>query len=88
MVKVILDDGVEHEPDCPELATGVLELRRLVAEAELDDLAARSDIPRVQIETVARGFAQATGAMVVTRNPHRDVTWRAPSPSGWATCSA
>lgn len=67
MVKVILDDGLEHAPDCRELATGVPELRRLVADADLDELAARCDIPRAQIETVARDFAQATGAMVVTR---------------------
>jgi formate dehydrogenase len=67
MVKVILDDGLEHRRDCAELATGVAELRTLVADADLDDLASRCDIPRVQIEQVARDFAAARGAMVVTR---------------------
>ncbi|MGV0601742.1 molybdopterin-dependent oxidoreductase, partial [Mycolicibacterium pulveris] len=67
MVKVILDEGLEHHQDCTELATGVDDLRALVADANLDDLAARCDIPRSLIEQVAREFAAATGAMVVTR---------------------
>ena len=67
MVKVILDEGLEHKQDCAELATGVAELRKLVADADLDDLAARCDVPREQIEQVARDFAGARGAMVVTR---------------------
>ena len=45
MVKVILDEGLEHTQDCAELATGVDDLRTLVADADLDDLAARCDIP-------------------------------------------
>ena len=67
MVKVILDEGLEHRQDCTELATGVPELRRLVADSDLNDLAARCDIPRGQIEQVAREFACARGAMVITR---------------------
>ncbi|MGV0794798.1 molybdopterin-containing oxidoreductase family protein [Mycolicibacterium sp. XJ1819] len=67
MVKVILDEGLEHRQDCVELATGVDALRALVADADLDDLAARCDIPRERIESVARGFAAARAAMVVTR---------------------
>ncbi|WP_082690908.1 molybdopterin-dependent oxidoreductase [Mycobacterium sp. GA-1199] len=67
MVKVILDERLEHRQDCAELATGVDDLRALVADADLDDLAARCDIPRDQIERVARDFAAARGAMVVTR---------------------
>jgi formate dehydrogenase len=67
MVKVILDEGLEHREDCADLATGVPELRALVAGADLDDLAARCEISRDQIESVARGFATAPGAMVVTR---------------------
>ena len=67
MVKVILDEGLEHRQDCTELATGVPDLRRLVAEADLDDLAARCEIDRGQIERVARDFAAARGAMVITR---------------------
>ena len=69
MVKVILDEGLEHRRDCAELATGVPDLRALVADADLDDLAARCDIPRGQIEQVARDFAAARGAMV--DDPHR-----------------
>ena len=39
----------------------------LVADADLDDLASRCDVPRTQIERVAREFATARAAMVVTR---------------------
>jgi len=67
MVKVILDEGLEHDEDCAQLATGVPELRALVGEADLDDLAGRCDVPRVELERVARDFATAPGAMVVTR---------------------
>src|ERR1700754_4607049 len=67
MIKVILDERLEHQLDCAELATGVPELRKLVADADLDDLAFRCDVPRDQIEQVARDFAGAARAMVVTR---------------------
>lgn len=67
MVKVILDEGREHAPDCTDLATGVEDLRALVADADLDDLARRCDVDRAEIEKVARDFAAARGAMVVTR---------------------
>jgi formate dehydrogenase len=67
MVKVLLEEGLEHTGDCRDLATGVGELRRLVAEADLDDLAARCDVPRVDIEQIARDFAAARGAMAITR---------------------
>ena len=67
MLKVVLDEGLEHKQDCAELATGIPELRAFVAEADLDDLASRCDVPREQIETVARDFAGAQRAMVVTR---------------------
>ncbi|CAN5571159.1 molybdopterin-dependent oxidoreductase [soil metagenome] len=67
MVKVILDEALEHQEDCRDLATGVPTLRALVADADLDDLAARCDLPRDQIESIAREFARASTAMVVTR---------------------
>lgn len=67
MVKVILEEGLEHHDDCRDLATGIPELRRLVAEADLDHLAARCDIERPVIEKLARDFAAAPGAMVITR---------------------
>ena len=87
MVKVILDEGLEHQQDCAELATGVAELRELVADADLDDLAARCDIPRAQIERVARDFASAPDARWWSPAPGFRCTWPAPSPSGSATCS-
>lgn len=67
LVKVILDEGLEHRRDCADLATGVDELRRLVADADLDDLAIRCGIERSRIISTARDFAAAQGAMVVTR---------------------
>jgi formate dehydrogenase len=67
MVKVVLEEGLEHKQDCTDLATGVGELRMLVADADLDDLALRCDVPRAEIELTARDFAAARGAMVVTR---------------------
>lgn len=67
MVKVILDERLEHGEDCRDLATGVADLRVLVGEADLDDLAARCELPRPQVEDIARDFARAPGAMVVTR---------------------
>lgn len=67
MVKVILDEGLEHRTDCAQLTTGMPALRALVAAADLDDLARRCDLPRSEIETLAREFATAEAAMVVTR---------------------
>ena len=67
MVKVILDEGLEHRADCADLATGVPDLRGLVGQADLDDLAARCGIDRVRIERTARDFACARSAMAVTR---------------------
>jgi formate dehydrogenase len=67
LVKVILDEGLEHRADCTQLATGVPELRSLVADADLDDLSRRCGVARPDLERVARDFAAARGAMVVTR---------------------
>ena len=67
MVKVILDEGLQHHGDCTDLATGVTELQTLTAAADLDELASRCEIPRTVIEQVAREFATANTAMVVTR---------------------
>lgn len=67
MVKVILDQGLEHRGDCTGLATGTGQLRNLVAEADLDDLATRCDLQRAQIIDVAKAFASSPRAMVVTR---------------------
>ena len=67
LVKVIVDDGLHHRGDCADLATGFDRLRELTAAADLDDLARRCDVPRESIIGVARGFATARRAMVVTR---------------------
>ena len=67
MVKVILRERLEHRGDCAKLTTGMPSLRQLVAEADLDDLARRCDVPRTRIESVAREFATAKSAMAVTR---------------------
>ncbi|TFV57493.1 formate dehydrogenase [Mycobacterium sp. PS03-16] len=67
LVKVVLDEGLEHRQDCADLAVGVDTLRALVAAADLDDLAARCGIDRAVLEAEARDFAGARGAMVVTR---------------------
>lgn len=67
LVKVVLDEGLEHRQDCAERVNGMGELRALVAAADLDDLAARCDVPRALIQDTARDFAAARGAMVVTR---------------------
>lgn len=67
MVKVIIDESLEHPEDCTDLAVGMPDLRYLVAAADLDDLADRCDIPRSEIESLAREFAAAPGAMAITR---------------------
>jgi formate dehydrogenase len=67
MVKVIFDESLEHRGDCAQLTTGMPELRALVADADLEDLARRCDVRVSQIESTARDFATANAAMVVTR---------------------
>ena len=66
MLKVILDEGLEHVQDCGELH-GMDDVRHLVAEADLADLAARCDIPVPTIQDLARRFATARTAQLVTR---------------------
>lgn len=67
MMKVILDAGLEHHGDCAGLTDGMPALRALAAAADLDDLAGRCEVPRPQIESLARDFAGAAAAMVITR---------------------
>nr|MDT0522980.1 molybdopterin-dependent oxidoreductase [Streptomyces sp. DSM 41633] len=66
MVKVVLDEGLEHAEDCAELK-GMNDVRHLVAEADLVDLAARCDIPVETIQDLARRYATARTAQLVTR---------------------
>ncbi|MGU3497292.1 molybdopterin-containing oxidoreductase family protein [Mycobacterium sp. C31M] len=67
MVKTILDEGLEHRGDCADLAAGMPALRALVTGLDYDELAARCDLPRTQIEQLARDFAGAEAAMAITR---------------------
>lgn len=67
MVKVILEEDLHHCLDCARITSGLPALRALVTEADLDDLAQRCGIPRMQIECTAREFAGAAAAMAVTR---------------------
>ncbi|WP_344609226.1 molybdopterin-containing oxidoreductase family protein [Sporichthya brevicatena] len=70
LIKVVLDEGLEHRGDCDPttgLATGVDDLRGLVREVDLDDLAARCEVARADIERIAREFANARTAMAITR---------------------
>jgi formate dehydrogenase len=65
MLKVIFDNGWEHQADCAAV-TGIDHIRSLVADADLADLAARCDVPVEQITDVARRFALAPSAMCLT----------------------
>ncbi len=67
LVKVILEDGLEHRDDCRDLTTGLAQVRLLAGEADLQDLAARCGIPADQIVALARDFATAERAMLITR---------------------
>lgn len=66
ILKVIIDEGLEHPGDCAELR-GMDAVRALVQEADLTDLAARCDIPVETIEDLARRFATARTAQLTTR---------------------
>ena len=73
LVKVILDEGLEHAEDCRDLATGVPALRELVADADLDDLAARCDVSSAQIDAGRAGFRRRHVRAMVD-HPHRNLT--------------
>ena len=64
-MKVILHHGLEHRGDCAEV-TGFEHIRALAAEADLDDLSARCDVPAAQIQDVAERFARARTAMCLS----------------------
>lgn len=66
MIKVIFEEGLEHRADCDEMRDTDA-VRSLAASADLDDLAARCDIPVEQIRDLARKFATARTANCVTR---------------------
>lgn len=65
LVKVVLDEGLEHFSQALPLH-GIAQVRALAAAADLDDLAARCDVGAGTIRDVARRFAQAPTAMCLT----------------------
>lgn len=65
LVKVILDRGLE-KPSTAVPLNGLETIRRLAAEADLDDLAARCGIEAAVIEDVAQRFASARTGMCIT----------------------
>jgi len=65
VIKVILDEGLETL-SAPLPLSGVETIRRLAAEADLADLAARCDVGVEVIRDVARRFAGAPTAMCLT----------------------
>jgi formate dehydrogenase len=66
IVKVILEEGLERLSRTVPLDGGVAEVRRLAAEADLDDLARRCGVDAGAIRDVARRFARARTALCVT----------------------
>lgn len=65
LVKVVLERGWDR-PSTAVALDGLDAVRRLAAEADLDDLAARCGIERAVIEDVAQRFATARTAMCVS----------------------
>jgi formate dehydrogenase len=65
VLKVILDNSWDRDPSTP--VTGLHDLRALVADVELSDLAGRCGVAVEVITDVARRFATAPRAMCVTR---------------------
>jgi len=67
MVSVIFAEQLEHRGDCTDLVDDTSALRALAAQADLAELSRRCDIDRDVIVTLARDFASADTAMVITR---------------------
>ena len=68
LVKVILDEGLEHAGGLRAISRPAVDsLRGLVADADLDDLAARCDIDRAPDRSSGKGLRCCPAAMVVTR---------------------
>ena len=65
LIKVIFDNGWDHKADCAQV-TGIGHVRALAAEADLDDLSAKCDVPVEDIVDVAGRFALAPTAMCMT----------------------
>lgn len=67
LLKVILDEGLEHRVMLAHQTTGSEILRDLVAGVDLDRAAAETGIPRTSIEELARDLAAAPSACVYGR---------------------
>ena len=78
LIKVIFDNGWDHKADCAQV-TGIGHVRALAAEADLDDLSAKCDVPVEDIVDVAGRFALAPTAMCMT---HTGVSQNRPGTIG------
>jgi formate dehydrogenase len=67
MLRTILDEGLEARAMLAHQATGVAELRAMVAGIDLDRAAEEAGIPRATIEGLARDVAAAPSACVYGR---------------------
>jgi len=67
MLKVILDEGLQHREMLAHQTTGADTLTALVADFDLDRAAAETGIPRASIEQLARDVAAAPSACVYGR---------------------
>jgi formate dehydrogenase len=62
IIKVVFEQGWEHKQDCAE-ANGVDTVREIAAQASLEHLSARCNVPVEQIRDIARRFATAETAV-------------------------
>lgn len=67
MLRTIFDEGLENRAMLAHQATGVDELRTMVADIDLDHAAAETGIPRETIVQLARDLAAAPSACVYGR---------------------
>jgi formate dehydrogenase len=66
IIKVIFARGWENKEDCAA-ASNIDVLKKLAADADLENLANRCNVPVVQIEDIARRFATAPTGVCVAR---------------------
>lgn len=64
LIKLVFEHGWEHKEDCAA-ASGVDTLRAIAAEASIEHLSQRCNIPVAQLEDIARRFATAETAVCV-----------------------
>ncbi len=66
VIKIIFAEGWQHQQDC-DAANGIDTIKTIAAEASLEQLAQRCNVPVAQIQDVARRFATAETAVCVAR---------------------